>query len=223
MTRGARWPASWPLVLPRSEGTSDDGNDRQGGTKGRLDAGAVRGGSGAAGDGPELNGRFAPDNVALLATRDTMQARIDAWHTERAGKPINQAEYQAFLRAIGYLIDEPAPFSITSENVDNEVARLAGPQLVVPVLNARFLLNAANARWGSLYDALYGTDAIAGAGASKSYDPVRGGHVIVWAKAFPDTAVPLGRRELERLRRWRAGAGRSGAACRAERQESSVL
>ncbi|MBU3076690.1 malate synthase G [Sphingomonas quercus] len=135
--------------------------------------------------------RFVPENRALLATRDAIQARIDAWHEARAGQPIDMTAYQAFLREIGYLVDPPAPFAITSEDIDDEVARTAGPQLVVPVLNARFLLNAANARWGSLYDALYGTDAIPGAAAGGGYDPARGAAVIGWAKAFLDRAIPL--------------------------------
>jgi malate synthase len=139
----------------------------------------------------DIFARFAPRNKALLAKRDQLQAQIDAWHIARAGKPIEQGEYQAFLREIGYLVPEPAPFTIQSDNVDPELATMAGPQLVVPVLNARFLLNAANARWGSLYDALYGTDALPGKAKPGGYDQARGARVIAWAKAFLDKAVPL--------------------------------
>ncbi len=135
--------------------------------------------------------RFAKENRHLLERRDAMQADIDGWLAQRAGESIDQAEYQAYLRSIDYLVDEPAPFQVTTSNVDAEVATMAGPQLVVPVLNARFVLNAANARWGSLYDALYGTDAIPGAAKPGGYDPERGAQVIAWAKAFLDKAVPL--------------------------------
>ena len=135
--------------------------------------------------------RFAPENAALLRIRRDLQQRIDGWHGERAGRPIDGADHQAFLREIGYLVDEPPPFTVAPDNVDDEVATLAGPQLVVPILNARFLLNAANARWGGLYDALYGTDAIPGRPAGDGYDSARGALVIAWAKAFLDRVVPL--------------------------------
>ncbi len=135
--------------------------------------------------------RFAPENRALLHHRDRLQAQLDAWCIERRGQPIAPAEQAAFLREIGYLVEEPTPFTVHPDNVDPEIATLAGPQLVVPILNARFLLNAANARWGSLYDALYGTDAIPGTAAPGGYDAARGRQVIERAKAFLDEAVPL--------------------------------
>ena len=137
---------------------------------------------------------LAPRNRDLLAIRDTLQNQIDEWHKTRRGKVIDRAEYESFLRGIGYLEPEGADFSITTPEVDPEVALLAGPQLVVPLSNARFALNAANARWGSLYDALYGTDAIAQDGdlaAGKSYNEKRGAAVIAFARAFLDEAVPL--------------------------------
>ena len=136
---------------------------------------------------------FAPRNRALLAKRDELQAAIDAWHIERRGQPHNAEEYRAFLREIGYLVPAPADFTIGTENVDPEIATMAGPQLVVPVLNARFLLNAANARWGSLYDAFYGTDALENAPAAKvaGYDPDRGAAVISAGRTFLDMALPL--------------------------------
>lgn len=135
--------------------------------------------------------RFAPENKALLAKRDNFQAQIDVWHKERAGQPINADDYQAFLKEIGYLVTEPAPFTIGTQNVDAEIATMAGPQLVVPSLNDRFVLNAANARWGSLYDAFYGTDVLPGKAAPGGYDKARGADVIAAAKAFLDETVPL--------------------------------
>jgi malate synthase len=133
---------------------------------------------------------FAPRNAELLRTRDRLQAAIDAWHRQQRGKPIDAEQYEAFLHEIGYLAREPAPFSIETRDLDPEIATLAGPQLVVPILNARFLLNAANARWGSLYDALYGTDALGSLPAAGPYDKVRGGEVVAFARRFLDQAVP---------------------------------
>lgn len=139
-----------------------------------------------------LLGKFAPRNAALLAKREKLQSQIDDWHVANKGKRVDQSAYQAFLKDIGYLVDEPAPFAITTENVDPEIATMAGPQLVVPSLNDRFVLNAANARWGSLYDAFYGTDALDAAPAQPGgYDPVRGAAVIQAAKAFLDETFPL--------------------------------
>jgi malate synthase len=135
---------------------------------------------------------FAPRNRALLEKREELQRRIDDWHRARRGQPHDAAAYRAFLEDIGYLVPEPGEFTIGTANVDPEIATMAGPQLVVPALNARFLLNAANARWGSLYDALYGTDALdAPSPRPGGYDEARGASVIAAAKAFLDEAVPL--------------------------------
>ncbi len=137
---------------------------------------------------------LGPVNRALLAKRDQLQAQIDSWHLARRGQPLDPAEYRGFLMEIGYLVDAPESFSISTQNVDEEIAVTAGPQLVVPVMNARFALNAGNARWGSLYDALYGTDILPeepGREKGTGYNPARGELVVARAAEFLDAAVPL--------------------------------
>ena len=141
-----------------------------------------------------LVGDLAPKNAALLAERDRLQTELDTWHKANPGPIADMAAYKQFLTQIGYLVESPKDAKATTENVDAELAQIAGPQLVVPILNARYALNAANARWGSLYDALYGTDAISeegGAEKGKGYNPVRGAKVIAFARNFLDQSVPL--------------------------------
>ena len=137
---------------------------------------------------------LGPKNHALLDRRNQLQAQIDAWHAQRSAQPPDPAEYRAFLESIGYLLPPGEDFRIETANVDDEIALIAGPQLVVPVDNARYALNAANARWGSLYDALYGTDVISREGddsGSGGFDPARGRRVIAWTNDFLDETVPL--------------------------------
>ncbi|MBZ9677974.1 malate synthase G [Mesorhizobium sp. ES1-1] len=136
---------------------------------------------------------LGPKNRALLSKRDAIQERIDGWYRDN-GAPIDMDAYKTFLKEIGYIVPEGPAFAVSTDNVDPEIAVVAGPQLVVPVMNARYALNAANARWGSLYDALYGTDAIPdtdGAEKGKSFNAARGARVVAWTKSFLDEAAPL--------------------------------
>ena len=139
----------------------------------------------------ELAHELGPKNRDLLAQRSDIQGKIDEWHIARRGQAHDAEAYQDFLKEIGYLVPEPVDFSVTTQNVDLEIAATPGPQLVVPIMNARYALNAANARWGSLYDALYGTDALGDLPASGGYDAARGARVIDWAKAYLDQVAPL--------------------------------
>ena len=142
----------------------------------------------------EILNEFSPRNKELLEKREDIQSSIDAWHIERRGSEHNHMEYKSFLEEIGYIAPRSEDFTITTSNVDPEIKTIAGPQLVVPVMNARFALNAANARWGSLYDALYGTDVIGdedGAKREGGYNPIRGDKVIAFAKNFLDETIPL--------------------------------
>ncbi|QYK40077.1 MAG: malate synthase G [Paracoccaceae bacterium] len=135
--------------------------------------------------------RLGPETRALLARRQELQARIDSWHLSRRGQPHDPAAYRAFLSDIGYLEPEPEAFAIDTANTDPEIASVPGPQLVVPVMNARYALNAANARWGSLYDALYGTDALGDTAPDGPFDAARGQRVIAWGRSFLDDVAPL--------------------------------
>src|SRR5262249_39325614 len=135
-------------------------------------------------------------NRQLLQVRDELQSRIDQYHRERSGEPLDLSDYERFLRDIGYVLPEGNDFAIRTTNVDDEIAVIAGPQLVVPLSNARYALNAANARWGSLYDALYGTDAIpedGGATRTSTYNKIRGERVVARGRATLDETVPLAR------------------------------
>jgi malate synthase len=161
---------------------------------------------------------LAPRNRALLARRDELQATIDEWHEDRRGRPLDAQEYRAFLEQIGYLVPEPAPFKILTADVDDEIARIAGPQLVVPVMNARYALNAANARWGSLYDALYGTDVLPeepGREKGTSYNPARGELVVERAARFLDETVPLAGASHSEVIAYGIGDGPGGRRLRA--------
>jgi len=133
--------------------------------------------------------QLAPINKVLLEKRETIQKKIDTWHLNNKDKNLNKNEYIKFLKSINYIVEEQESFQITTQNVDDEIAKIAGPQLVVPIDNARYAINAANARWGSLYDSLYGTDVIPeinGATKTDSYNPVRGNKVVEYTKNFLD-------------------------------------
>ena len=142
----------------------------------------------------EIVDEFVPRNNSLISQRENLQEKIDKWHLDRKGQNHNHEEYKTFLKEIGYWVEEANDFQITTSQVDPEISEIAGPQLVVPVMNARFSLNAANARWGSLYDALYGTDMISEEGGAErggTYNPVRGDKVIEFSKTFLNKTIPL--------------------------------
>jgi len=160
---------------------------------------------------------LAPKNRALLEKRDKLQKQIDQYHLARKGQPFNREEYKTFLKEIGYLIPEGKRFKVTTANVDPEITEIAGAQLVVPLDNARYALNAANARWGSLYDALYGTNVIPeedGAEKGESYNPRRGAKVIAYTEDFLDKVVGLKRGSFSEVTRFflRRAAGRKQLA-----------
>ena len=154
---------------------------------------------------------LVPDSRRLLDTRDQLQARIDDWLQARRGQDWDNAAWIGFLREIGYLQPEGPEFQVETGPADAELASVAGPQLVVPVMNARFALNAANARWGSLYDALYGTDALPGAPRGKGYDPERGAEAVAWAAQFLDRTLPLASGSHADVTGWRIEDGRAVA------------
>ncbi|MEW6438524.1 MAG: malate synthase G [Pseudomonadota bacterium] len=159
----------------------------------------------------KLIGEFAPQIATQLRIRDDLQDKIDAYHIGHRGRPFDPSDYEQFLREIGYLVPEPADFSIATENVDDEIALVPGPQLVVPVSNARYVLNAANARWGSLYEALYSTDAISSADGGergKGYNKIRGARVVAWGRDFLDAAAPLAGASHGDARAYRVEAGK---------------
>ncbi len=154
----------------------------------------------------ELIAQTAPQISKALETRAEFQQQIDAWHRERAGKPHDPAAYRSFLESIGYIVPVGPDFSVETEGVDLEIAETAGPQLVVPVSNARYLLNAANARWGSLYDAVYGTDVLGSHPPKGGYDEARGAEVVAWARGFLDDIFPLSEGTHAQVRAYRVAA-----------------
>ncbi|MCU1376671.1 MAG: malate synthase [Actinomycetia bacterium] len=156
----------------------------------------------------DLVHHLGPQNRSLLERRAELQAAIDHWHRQHTGEPHDLAAYQAFLTELGYLVPAGPAFTIETSGIDAEIAEVAGPQLVVPVTNARYALNAANARWGSLYDALYGTDALGDSPAPGPYDPARGARVVAWVRALLDEVVPLERGSHADVARYRVEAAR---------------
>ncbi len=169
-------------------------------------------------------GDLGPRNRELLAKRDALQATIDSWHLERKGSPINPEEYESFLKEIGYLVPEEATFEVGAGKVDPEIAEIAGPQLVVPVDNARYALNAPNARWGSLFDALYGTNVIAeenGAEIGDSYNPIRGEEVIKLTESFLDQTFALRNGSYSDVTEFSLGSGDRGKQLVCTRKDGS--
>ncbi len=168
---------------------------------------------------------FSPKNQKLLKIRKQFQSQIDAWHLDKNNQPLNQKKYQQFLMDIGYIVEEKENFLITTRFVDDEVATVAGPQLVVPLMNARFALNAANARWGSLYDALYGTDVISdknGAEVSANYNPIRGAKVQAYARRFLDDTIPLSEASHSEVVKYRVVKGKLIATLKTGNQVSLI-